>query len=1503
MRENTQDKPDAYAKAHARKSVWKRIVTVLSCVVVFCTTYALILPAITASDDTYCGIAEHTHTEACYEDGTLVCTEAEHEHTLSCYSDPEADRESSSVWERSLPKEPGDNWSENILAAAKSQIGYTESEKNYTVQDGNMNGYTRYGDWYGKPYDGWSAMFVSFCLHYAGVPESSVPYGADCAVWADDMKTAELFKEADKYAPQPGDIVFFDADGDDKPDAAGVYLGSGTDTDGSAYIETIDGDAGGEVRQLKHFAKDGEIFGYCALPENPDAKSDDEYICGLKAHKHSDTCFGSDGKLVCGLEEHEHDDACAPETAQFEYEDSELKMSVRVESAESLGSGVTLSVAEPEDGAEPFSGFEAAGSSQQLILRSVSLMKNGQTLDMSDCRVIASVELKQSVLEPLAEEAASISDAAPESEIGIIVSALQTDGTEAESVFLAPDEQMSAMTVDVQDGMIALLAGASANPHYTVQYYAYIPRFASSGDKALTVFDTSGGVLPTNGKTNKTKEIYLKATGGRTTKNAGTATETYRVATDSVLTQMYSDNTFEYIKAPNTSYVNKLIDNDSYDLAEVWVLKAGRNSASTNRDDWNVYSTSDVHFTNREEAAASNIIYISEGTCIRLVYNCHEASFTTPSTFYDYDITSGKNEAGKWRTGITGINTEANYGTSRNGQRTWRSYCDVLAFGNANTGTGMANYKFDGIYLNKGSSQNYDCAFGIADSLSDDGKIVYNPWIVAPKLFNEGSANGKHTYENSSLTFSKVGDTYTLSSANVSGVGSINELQEFFHPSPNSATTHTHILTNDFWPLDSASNKTDPNFGATDEWFQGFANVDNVNGNWTDYSGKFPASDDGRAHNSFFGMQYAVKFTLTEDYLGPLEYYFFGDDDMWVFLDNRLVCDIGGVHSSVGEYVNLWDYLEKGTAGEHTLTFFYTERGASGSTCYMNFTLPSVSGVNIEQKTSELRISKTVLGEDDPTKEFDFNIRFFNSTGDTILDDYAYSRYSADGKELETDLIIHDGGSFKLRAGEYVVIKYLPYGLRYTVTESPPSGYTVTTTVNGIVQPGETATGTIIMDALNSVRYTNTLDKVGLTLQKLDPDGDSLSGAVFGLEDSAGKAIEFVSDGDGVYTAADAASTRIYDGKLYYIASAVDSEYVIGEKLGTDKHEAVLQKNTGSDAQKFMVYKQADGSYSFRNTADGRWLDLDAGGLSNGTLVHFWENASVPTAHDNQKWFVLPNGDGTFTIKPRVAVLNKSNVALDLNGATAVEGQKIQAWEGNNTPAQKWLLVPVEPVSEPETTTELEVGADGTLRLTGLLPGSYTLSEIKAPDGCVRLEKPITVHVAADGSVTASGSELVSTDTSGNVSIVKVTNKYPDRELTLEKQVVGSDTREKFEFTVSYRAPDGETVEKTVSLKNGGSEKIKIPYNSSVTITEASHNGFALSYKDGQTILPSDGDSCSFIMKQDVTVTAVNTAGYELPASGGPGSALYTAGGLLLIAAAGYLLYRKASKRRNESSS
>ena len=354
--------------------------------------------------------------------------------------------------------------------------------------------------------------------------------------------------------------------------------------------------------------------------------------------------------------------------------------------------------------------------------------------------------------------------------------------------------------------------------------------------------------------------------------------------------------------------------------------------------------------------------------------------FTSSAAFYDYDITDGNKEGDYWLTGTSGINSKSNYPTN-NAKTKWTDYRDTLAFGNANCGTGMANYQFAGRYLNKfsGVRDDFGCTFKLANSLDENGHIVYDDWLIAPKLFNDGNANGKKTYSGSSLTFNRVGDTYTLTSATAAGVGSIGTLEKFFNPSPKAGTIYDEnntnsqgqkniIFTNNFWPLDGAQDKKDPIFGETGKAVPYRGYVSGGNGNWTAEPGTFPGSDDGRAHNSFFGMQYAVTFTLTPDYVGPLDYTFFGDDDMWVFLDDTLVCDIGGVHSSVGEYVNLWDYIRTGRTEDeqHTLTFFYTERGASGSTCYMNFALPSVSGVNIEQKTGDLEISKQVIGEDDP---------------------------------------------------------------------------------------------------------------------------------------------------------------------------------------------------------------------------------------------------------------------------------------------------------------------------------------------------------------------------------------------------------------------------------------------------------------------------------------------------------------------------------------------------------
>lgn len=79
---------NAYIRNSRFRRFWRRVVSVLACVVVFVTTYALIMPAITIGKNAQCGTQEHQHTDSCYEE-RLVCGQEEsegHTHTEDCYS-------------------------------------------------------------------------------------------------------------------------------------------------------------------------------------------------------------------------------------------------------------------------------------------------------------------------------------------------------------------------------------------------------------------------------------------------------------------------------------------------------------------------------------------------------------------------------------------------------------------------------------------------------------------------------------------------------------------------------------------------------------------------------------------------------------------------------------------------------------------------------------------------------------------------------------------------------------------------------------------------------------------------------------------------------------------------------------------------------------------------------------------------------------------------------------------------------------------------------------------------------------------------------------------------------------------------------------------------------------------------------------------------------------------------------------------------------------------------
>lgn len=74
-----------------RRKLWYKVVGILACLVVFCTSYALILPAITMERTACCGKEEHQHDESCYAESEILICESEavseeHIHTEACYT-------------------------------------------------------------------------------------------------------------------------------------------------------------------------------------------------------------------------------------------------------------------------------------------------------------------------------------------------------------------------------------------------------------------------------------------------------------------------------------------------------------------------------------------------------------------------------------------------------------------------------------------------------------------------------------------------------------------------------------------------------------------------------------------------------------------------------------------------------------------------------------------------------------------------------------------------------------------------------------------------------------------------------------------------------------------------------------------------------------------------------------------------------------------------------------------------------------------------------------------------------------------------------------------------------------------------------------------------------------------------------------------------------------------------------------------------------------------------
>ena len=383
--------------------------------------------------------------------------------------------------------------------------------------------------------------------------------------------------------------------------------------------------------------------------------------------------------------------------------------------------------------------------------------------------------------------------------------------------------------------------------------------------------------------------------------------------------------------------------------------------------------------------------------------------------------------------------------------------------------------------------QNYYIYSGLAaNNLNESDNAPFSDAVNAAPLFATDGSNDEYTdvYENVKVPFVYDEETgyYTLDSdANA----------VYFNGEP---ADEAEMAIADR-PAAHA------NSGVSGGWATGFFPFSGLK---TDtYSAKESVSDDKVTSYAIdgsedwgFGMVTSVNFQMTDDGLdangNPITFEFSGDDDVWVYVDDTLVLDIGGTHDAVlgtinfktgaveltapayggntdnggktgmigdmatdpgmenaqegsMEQTNMYDVLGTNltgfaSEGQHTLKIYYMERGQGRSNCLIKFNLPQRDTVSV---TKEITKSKTPDGQIDDLTEreqetvngWDFGFTLYKDGQPVANASFYRSKEGVEGTEPgATDR----NGHFTLKNGETATFLDAIEDSTYYVVEDEP---------------------------------------------------------------------------------------------------------------------------------------------------------------------------------------------------------------------------------------------------------------------------------------------------------------------------------------------------------------------------------------------------------------------------------------------------------------------------------
>lgn len=594
---------------------------------------------------------------------------------------------------------------------------------------------------------------------------------------------------------------------------------------------------------------------------------------------------------------------------------------------------------------------------------------------------------------------------------------------------------------------------------------------------------------------------------------------------------------------------------------------------------------------------------VAEGTELRAstyeVENTDAASNAStikyfPVTMYNYDTATinkathnaeaakayanGKDSISSWN-GLyfSGGNPVNGAGNSKYNQSDYLGDNAGTASGKTYRTTNYAEWNYWGANVkNAGYTGNYICSGLVKENLDKSNNIVFTK--TEPGMFRSDDTTnsyGKTIYTNVGLPFQYNKDTnyYTFNS---------NKMSAHF-TKDNPAGSNKNLTY-------SASPQT-----ITDLSAQGKSDK----ASWLPFDNGTSATMNAATYH--FGMQAVIPFSMTangrmnpaDEKSADIRFDFSGDDDVWVFVDGKLVLDIGGIHNEMAGTMNFatnkWTVLQStdnnssGTAGDmndqemsgklfntdsekgvlgtdretfaattsHTLTVFYLERGAGASNCKIRFNLPMEDSVSVKKLVSDKDSAGSAISADtqEAINNHEFAFKLFKN--DEPLKNTNYIILDESNQPIDTATTASDG-TFKLKNKQTAkFVGQIPKnGNTYYVQEvqeegwqTPSSSYTATA-ANGSEkkQAADGATSAKVLikgsDEANDkldYTFTNTLTHVDTTT--VQPQDDTIVidyGLPVEIDPLANDVVQNGTKSIKAVTGAQFGTAEIQDGKIIY---------------------------------------------------------------------------------------------------------------------------------------------------------------------------------------------------------------------------------------------------------------------------------------------------------------------------------------------------------------------------------